>query len=253
MCAASLLIGGLIMKIMIVRHGDPNYEIDGLTPKGAREAELLSNRLVREQDATFYCSVLGRARLTLAPTLDRLGARAEYLDWLRELSYERIVAPNGETEHLAWDLMPEWMEEYPSLYLPDRWTEVPFIRDSGIPAAYETITRELDRLLARHGYERENNVYRVTRSNHDTLVLVCHFGLGAVLLSHLMNCSPYSIWQNAVMLPTSVTTLYTEEREAGLAAFRCVGMGDISHLFAGGEEPSFSGRFCECFEDETRH
>ena len=28
------------MRLIIVRHGDPNYEIDSLTEKGWREAEI---------------------------------------------------------------------------------------------------------------------------------------------------------------------------------------------------------------------
>ena len=34
------------MRILIVRHGDPDYEKDSLTPKGFREAELLAERFV---------------------------------------------------------------------------------------------------------------------------------------------------------------------------------------------------------------
>lgn len=34
------------MKLLIVRHGDPDYSIDSLTPKGWKEAEYL----VRETD-----------------------------------------------------------------------------------------------------------------------------------------------------------------------------------------------------------
>lgn len=33
------------MRLIIVRHGDPNYEIDSLTEKGWREAEFLSIRM----------------------------------------------------------------------------------------------------------------------------------------------------------------------------------------------------------------
>lgn len=241
------------MKLMIVRHGDPDYAIDGLTEKGMREAELLSHRLVKEKNPKFYCSVLGRARLTAAPALERLGATAEYCDWLREFNYKRITAPDGTEGHLAWDLLPEWIQNEPSLYLPNEWKTVDFIRAAGIPDAYDAVIREFDALLASHGYVREGNIYRVERSNHDTLILVCHFGLTAVLLSHLMNCSPYSLWQNTVTLPTSVTTVYTEERKEGYALFRCTGIGDVSHLYAFGEAPSFSARFCECFEDEERH
>ena len=41
------------MKLLIVRHGDPDYAIDSLTEKGWREAKLLSNRLVRENPVTW--------------------------------------------------------------------------------------------------------------------------------------------------------------------------------------------------------
>ena len=35
------------MKIIFIRHGEPNYEIDSLTEKGWREAELLSKRTAK--------------------------------------------------------------------------------------------------------------------------------------------------------------------------------------------------------------
>lgn len=34
---------------------------------------------------------------------------------------------------------------------------------------------------------------------------------------------------------------------------RATGFGDVLHLYAEGEEPSFAARFCECFTDEERH
>ena len=36
---------GYFMEILIVRHCEPDYSIDSLTPKGWREAEILSDRL----------------------------------------------------------------------------------------------------------------------------------------------------------------------------------------------------------------
>ena len=61
------------------------------------------------------------------------------------------------------------------------------------------------------------------------------------------------LWHNFVALPTSVTTLITEERQKGIATFRTQQFGDISHLYVADEEPAFAARFCECFEDDTRH
>ena len=57
------------MRLMIVRHGDPDYSIDSLTPKGWKEAELLADRLCKLDIAKFYVSPLGRAKDTASFTL----------------------------------------------------------------------------------------------------------------------------------------------------------------------------------------
>ena len=241
------------MRILIVRHGDPDYEIDGLTEKGKREAELLADKLVKEKMDGIYCSVLGRARLTIKPTLDRLGRTAEYCEWLREFDYAPVSFPYVDHPKCCWDVLPSFVEERGELYHPTGWREVDFIKGTELCAAYDNVCKELDALLLKEGYRRTGYSYRAEAPNHRTIVLVCHFGLSAVLLSHLLNCSPYSLWQHTVAAPTSVTTLYTEEREEGVAHFRCASFGDISHLYAAGEEPAFAARFCETYEDPDRH
>ena len=240
------------MKILIVRHGDPNYATDSLTEKGQREAEILSKRLCKENVKAFYCSPLGRAKLTVKPTLDALGREAEILPWLKEFSCD-ITLPYHEHAQICWDILPEFMNALSNIYHPTLWLTEKFIKESTIAKDYENVCKELDLLIARHGYEREGYNYRAVTPNHDTIVLVCHFGLTGILLSHLMNCSPYSVWQHTCTAPTAVTTLYTEERVDGKALFRAASIGDISHLYEAGENPAFAGRFCECFTDDTRH
>ena len=112
------------------------------------------------------------------------------------------------------------------------------------------MTKEFDALLASHGYERDGEYYRAVRPNRDILALFCHFGLECVLLSHLMHVSPMILWHQMCAAPSSVTTVYTEERRAGIANFRVSSFGDTSHLYAGGEEPSFAARFCETYDSE---
>ncbi len=63
------------MKIIFIRHGEPNYEIDSLTEKGWREAELLSKRTAKWNVTDFYCSPLGRAKDTASFTLKNRGSR----------------------------------------------------------------------------------------------------------------------------------------------------------------------------------
>lgn len=240
------------MKLLIVRHGDPDYAIDGLTEKGTREADLLADCLCREKITAVYCSTLGRARLTAEPTLKRLGLTAEYCPWLREFGYVKVRVPYADDPISSWDLLPEYMNAHPALYSPTAWREDDTILPE-VAAAYDEVCAAFDTVLADHGYRRDGTQYRAEHANREVLMFVCHFGVSGVLLSHLMNCSPYTIWQHACLLPSAVTTFYTEERIEGIASFRCSGIGELSHLYAADEPPSFSARFCECFEDDTRH
>ena len=96
--------------------------------------------------------------------------------------------------------------------------------------------------------------YTVSENNEKTIAFFCHFGLTALLLSRLWNVSPFVVWQYTALAPTSVTEVVTEEREKGIATFRTLRIGDVSHLRIGHEEPAFSARFCERFENEDeRH
>ena len=70
------------MRILLIRHAEPDYAIDSLTPKGKVEAELLSRRLVHYQIRDFYVSPLGRAKATAEYTLRKMNRSAEELPWL---------------------------------------------------------------------------------------------------------------------------------------------------------------------------
>ena len=67
------------MRILLIRHAEPDYTVDSLTPKGHREAELLSRRLLSYDIRDFYQSPLGRARDTAAYTLKKMNREAETL------------------------------------------------------------------------------------------------------------------------------------------------------------------------------
>lgn len=72
------------MRILLIRHGDPDYEHDTLTEKGRREAELLAKRASSLAMGSCYQSPLGRAMDTAQPCLKATGKDAEVLEWLRE-------------------------------------------------------------------------------------------------------------------------------------------------------------------------
>lgn len=240
------------MRLIIIRHGDPDYVKDSLTEKGWREAELLAERIARLDVAKFYVSPLGRAKDTASLTLQKMGRTAVECDWLREFDPSILRPDCNGRQALVWDWLPEDWTADEDYFRQDRWCETDIMRGGRVGEAYGRIIRSFDALLAEHGYVREREMYRAERPNKDTIVFFCHFGLECVLLSHLMHVSPMILWHNTCAAPTSVTTVVTEERRKGKAIFRVNGFGDISHLYAAGEEPAFAARFCEVFGDGSR-
>ncbi len=242
------------MKLIIIRHGDPDYSIDSLTEKGWREAELLSRRIAPMEVDEYYCSPLGRARDTASLTLAKCGRQAVTADWLREFSLPVLDPNTGEKRSVAWDAMPRYWTAQEGFFDRDKWPDTGYMTTGPAREYYKEVADGIDGILARHGYRREGSLYRTDCGVRDTVVLFCHFGVETVILSHLWSISPMVLWHALIALPTSVTTLYTEEREEGYAYFRCAAFGDTSHLYAGGEEPAFAGRFCENFAAEhERH
>ena len=241
------------MKLLIIRHGDPDYAADSVTEKGAREVEMLAERLSRLDIHTFYVSPLGRAQRTAAPTLQRLHKDAVTPPWLREF---QAPVQDPETDRLRnpWDFKPAYWMQDPRFYDASLWTQTPVMQTGDVASEAQRVYQGLDDVRARHGYRRKGLYYEATAANTDTIAFVCHFGVECVMLSHLMNISPMPLWHHFCALPSSVTTLVTEEREKGIAVFRCLSFGDLSHLYAHGEEPSFAARFCEVYDDfSQRH
>lgn len=240
------------MKLMIIRHGDPDYSIDSLTPAGWEEARLLADYLAPMDIAAFYVSPLGRAKDTASLTLKKMNRTAGECPWLEEFTprIHRPDRPDPQDRTCAWDWLPsDWTKEA-CFYDRDRWHTHPVMAEAHAKEAFDLVAEGLDQLLARHGYVRDGQLYRAERPNRDTIALFCHFGLECVLIAHLLGISPMPLWHGFCAAPSSVTTLVTEERRQGIASFRMGNFGSTTHLYVGGREPSFAARFCETFDCE---
>lgn len=241
------------MKLLIVRHGDPDYEHDTLTETGRIEAECVADRLAGHRIDAFYVSPLGRAQDTAAPTLKRMGRTAQTLPWLREF-HAPILHPDTGDTRVPWDWLPGFWTQESAFYDMEKWCEVPVMKRYGVDAEARRVYDGLDALLASHGYVRDGRVYAAERANGDVLCMFCHFGVECLMLSHLIGCSPMVLWHGFCAAPASVTVVSTEERRKGIAAFRINTFGDTGHLLKAGREPSFSARFCELYDrTDERH
>jgi probable phosphoglycerate mutase len=84
-------------EVVLVRHAHSTANLKGilagrdnrvaLSPRGKREAEDLANYLDLFEFDAIFSSPLRRCRETIAPFLEKRGAKANYLDGLLEMEY----------------------------------------------------------------------------------------------------------------------------------------------------------------------
>ncbi len=239
------------MKLMFVRHAELDYAHDSLTKKGRREAELLARRLCQLENVTaFYVSPLGRAQETARYTLEKLGRTAETLPWLHEFRGKVVDEETGR-ERICWDFKPRLWQPRKALHDEDAWLTDPWMQSANTPAIWQETVDGLDALLKQHGYTRDESGlprYHAADNKPDTIIIFCHLGISFACMAHLLGVSPVVLWQCFSVQPSSVTTLVTEERIKGEVIFRCMQLGDIGHLYAGGEPHSTAALYCECYD-----
>lgn len=256
------------MRLLFIRHGDPDYVHDTLTEKGHREAALLAERAEALRLGKCFVSPLGRAQATAGYSMKKLGRTAKTLGWLQEfparIDLNRApqlldAFPNARKEdgkyapHIVWDIMPSYWGEFSDCMDPARWRECEISRNSDTVEIYDYVTGEFDKLLMEHGYIRDGRCYKVEKESTETLTFFCHFGITCVFLAHLWGISPFLLWHSLALAPTSVTEIVTEERQQGIACFRGLKIGDVSHLVLGGEPVSTAARFCEVYSGTGLH
>lgn len=269
------------MRLIFIRHGDPDYKNDALTEKGTREAELVAKRVASWKNITeIYQSPLGRAKATAAPALELLGRDAITCDWLQEFYYKTRYPKNfadkeraGKME-MCWDLLPQDFFSDKRFFDKDKWADTRMMRPGKIKNYYKMVCDGIDGILAQYGYTRNKQGFYDVASpvpNHNwsepifkyhlksvkddypeetTLVFFCHLGVMFTMIAHLVGMSPMQLWQGFYVAPTSITVLNSEERISGQAWFRVERLGDTNHLTNGGEPISSSGYFASVLEEE---
>lgn len=230
------------MRILLIRHAEPDYTIDSLTPKGRVEAELLAARLVRYPVQDVYVSPLGRAQATAEYYLQRAGKEAETLPWLKEFK-GKIPDPETGDPRIAWDMKPRIWSALPDMESAGKWNDSPALQGFDLQEVWKVTTDGMDRLMERYGFRKDGPVWKCTENTDITIALFCHFGIAMAVAGYLMDLSPELLWHRTLMLPSSVTELVTEERIRGEAAFRMIRMGDLTHLEANGEVASTAGLY----------
>lgn len=175
------------MRIIFVRHGEPDYEHDCLTPLGRIQAEACAARLEREGIGQVFSSPFGRALETAEITASRLGIEpVRILDFMHELRWgSRSGKPVFADGH-PWDIADELSRTGWDLTRAD-WPEHPFFADNRVTESAGEVAARTDEWLASLGYLREGAYYRCLQDNRRTVALFSHGGSSVAMLARILN------------------------------------------------------------------
>ena len=227
------------MLLFIVRHGDPIYNPDSLTPKGHLQAQALAKRFAVNGLDEIYSSPLNRAKQTAQPTCDILGKPYTVEDWTSETKAADDLFCTYPDGHRGWVFQRQLSElknnSTLNFNMQNWYTADCFKHDAErYKKGFERIGRDSDLFLARLGYERDGAVYKILNPNNKRVAVFCHHGFGVTWLSHLLQIPPHIFWSSFNITHSGVTVLRFKNYENGITVPQCLCLSDTSHILREG-------------------
>ena len=176
------------MRIVFVRHGDPDYEQDCLTESGKKQAKALAQRLKNEGIEEIWASPMGRAMQTASAVSDVLGLPINKLEFMREVTWGSTDGSELFSDGHPWNIADEMARRGINLNNED-WRNDDFFKTNRVVENVDMIEKELDAWLESFGYVRDGFYYdhKVSEDTHKTIALFSHGGSSAAAMGHILN------------------------------------------------------------------
>ena len=225
------------MLLFYVRHGDPIYNPNMLTPLGKRQADAVAKRLSLYGIDRIYASPSKRAYETAVPTSELTKLPITEVDFANESHvWDELTVDLGEGRR-TWLFYHEGSRRLftsPEVRaLGDEWYKHPeFTKyEEGIRHVYDNS----DEFLRSLGYEHERYTgrYKVIRDNGERVALFAHQGFGLAFLSTVLDI-PYPTFSTRFDMSHSNLTVIQFENEGGYAVPRVLTLSNDSHLYREG-------------------
>ena len=228
------------MRLFFVRHGQPIYDPDSLTPLGHEQARALAKRFLHKGPDKVYASSSTRAIQTAQPTCDLLGKEPIICDWAHEMhAFEDFHAKDAEGAD-RWILdVPEMIRLFNDpevVKLGAEWYKHPCFGDNDYGRGVKRVDEAVDAFMLEQGYrhDREKKCYYIEGDNPRRIALFAHYGFGMAFLSSLMDI-PYNVFLPRFNIClTGVTEILFYHHGDGMVIPQIVRHSDDGHLYREG-------------------
>ena len=222
------------MLLFIVRHGDPIYDPDSLTPKGQLQAKALAKRFAVHGLDRIYASPMIRAQETARPTSEMLSIPIQIEDWASEdLAWQEFtVKYTGNFTHWVFFRQnTEFRQNGDELLGNGNWKEAKSVQELDLENCYKRLEQSADDFLERLGYRREScGIYKVLKPSEERVALFCHQGVTLLLTPYLLGIPPHLFWSSFDVNHTGVSVFEFKNNPNGLTSPKCISFSDCSHL-----------------------
>ncbi len=235
------------MLFFYVRHGDPIYHPDSLTPKGELQAAALAPRLARYGLDQIYVSSSNRAQLTAKPTCQALNLQPTVLDWCNESHAYRELSVTDENGKRHWLFQDNYycrlMISPEIRALDHKWYLHKAFSKGTFQQGFQRIQREADQFMEQLGYRRrpQDGVYDTVHPNDQRVALFAHQGFGLAFLSHLLNIPYPAFCSYFDMGHTGVTVIEFKDLD-GISIPKVLQLSNDSHLYHEGLPTDYQNR-----------
>lgn len=236
------------MLFFLIRHGDPVYDPDSLTPLGERQAEALAKRLALYGLDEVYTSTSNRAALTAKPTCELLKLQPKPLDFANErytwaeLTVEREDGVPGITWLFYNRRTAALFNSREIRELGDRWYDHPDLVSHNYKKGIDRLYDACDGFFAGFGYEHERYTgrYKTSGPSGKRVALFAHQGFGLAFLSCLLDI-PYPMFcTHFDICPTGMTVIEFQDI-GGSALPKMLTHSSDSHLYREGLPTVYNG------------
>lgn len=249
------------MLIFYVRHGDPIYDPDQLTPLGEEQAKAVAKRLALFGLDEIYSSTSNRAMLTAKPTCEALGLPLRTLDFINENYLDALKIQRSDSK-MDWIWAhPVYSEIFSSRELRelgDKWYTHPALAHMELDKTVHPITQELDGFIRSHGYEHDvdKGLYRVIdRHPEKRIAIFAHECIGKIIMSHLLDIPFPSYAAHFEMHTSAISVIRLDDgtnpasrcEPCDYARARVLSLSNDAHLYR--EEVSLVHRFTHLREE----
>ena len=184
------------MRLFYIRHGEPTYNPDELTPQGKIQAEALCKRLSKVDFDVIYSSTSNRAYQTALPTAQKLGKEIIQLDFANEKYAWNDFKAKNEDEKYTWACAVEWTRQLFASKevrdMGDKWYKHPAFKDTNFEEGIKRVYEQTDNFMLNLGYKhlRYEGKYKVVDKTPKNVAFFAHAGFGQAFFSCLLDI-PY--------------------------------------------------------------